>query len=96
MGRLDSKIGNNRYKGVENTLNQEKKLYDFIKQHNGFIAMRDADVAKNINVRLGTIPMYKKKLRNNGYIETKIKYIDGRAITLYKIVKEYDGQITWD
>ena len=77
-------------------MNQEKKLYDFIKQHGGFIAMRDAGVAKNIHVGLGTVPMYKKKLRHAGYVETKIKYIDGRAITLYKIIKEYDGQITWD
>ena len=76
-------------------VNNEKKLYDYIKENGGFVAMRDVDIAEQIGTNRGNIPVYKKKLRDSGYIETKIKYQDNKPITLYKIVKDYTGELEW-
>lgn len=76
-------------------MNSEKKLYDLIKNNYGFLAMRDEEVAEQLNVKRGNIPVYKRKLRDAGYIETKVKYVDGKPMTLYKIKKEYTGMVEW-
>ena len=80
-------------------MNNEIKLYEFIKantdKQTGFLAMHDVDVAARLNVSRFTIPNYKKRLVEQGFIETKVKVIKNKPITLYRIIKEYDGKIQW-
>lgn len=76
-------------------MNNERKLYNLIKENNNFLAMRDTEVAKLLGVSRYTIPNYKKRLIDKGYIETKVRVEDNRPMTLYKIIKEYDGSVQW-
>lgn len=79
-------------------MNNEIKLYELIKQQslvNGFMAMRDSDVAKKLGVSKYSIPNYKKKLVDSGYIEVKVKVVDNKPITLYRVIKEYTGKLEW-
>ena len=80
-------------------MNNELKLYELIKSNisdtSPFMAMHDIDVAKKLNVSKYSVPNYKKKLINDGYIETKVKVVNNRPITLYKIIKEYTGEVQW-
>ena len=79
-------------------MNNEIKLYELIKNessNNGFMAMHDIDVAQKLNVSRYTIPNYKKRLVDNGFIETKVKVVDNKPITLYRIIKEYTGNVQW-
>lgn len=76
-------------------MNNEKLLYDLIKNNGGEYAGRDEEIAKKIGKSRFAIPVYKKKLRDAGYIETKVRVIDNRCITLYRIIKEYTGEIVW-
>ena len=80
-------------------MNNEIKLYEFIKantnKETGFLAMHDVDVASKLDVSRYTIPNYKKRLVDAGYIETKVKVIENRPITLYRIIKEYTGAPQW-
>ena len=76
-------------------MNNERKLYELIKANNNLLVMHDVDVAKQLGVSKYSIPNYKKRLIESGLIETKVKIIDNRPITLYRIVKEYNGEIKW-
>lgn len=76
-------------------MNNEKKLYDLIKSNNNFLAMRDTEVAKILGVSRYSIPNYKKRLIDKGFIETKVKVEDNRPMTLYKIIKDFNGEIEW-
>ena len=76
-------------------MNNEKKLYDLIKANNNFLAMHDTEVANLLGVSRYSIPNYKKRLITKGYIETKVRVENNRPLTLYKIIKDYDGKVEW-
>ena len=80
-------------------MNNEIKLYEFIKANinneTGFLAMHDVDVAKKLNVSKYSIPNYKKRLINAGFIEVKVKVVENKPITMYRIIKEYKGIPQW-
>ena len=78
-------------------MNNEKLLYELIKKNGGMYAIRDTDAAQKLGKSKFCIPLYKRKLKKAGYIETKVKIVDNKPITLYKIVKDYDGgiDVTW-
>ena len=76
-------------------MNNEKLLYDLIKANGGELACRDAEIADKIGKSRYAIPVYKRKLKDNGFIETKVRVVDNRCITLYRIIKEYNGEIHW-
>ena len=76
-------------------MNSEKRLYDYIKSNGGFLAARDKELAQALPVRIGNIPRYKQRLRNAGFIETKVQFMDSKPITMYRIIKDYTGQLTW-
>lgn len=77
-------------------MNNEKQLYDYIKSHGGFLVARDVDIAKSLGISRNNIPRYKRKLRDNGFIETKIQFLDNKPITVYRITKDYVGQLSWE
>lgn len=70
-------------------MNNEKKLYELIKKNGGELIMQDVDVATIIGVSKFSIPKYKKKLIDAGYIQTVVKVIENKPQTIYKIIKEY-------
>ena len=80
-------------------MNNEIKLYELIKSkidpNTNCVAMHDTDVAQQLNVSKFSIPNYKRKLVKNGFIETKVRVVDNKPITLYRIIKEYTGQPQW-
>jgi len=76
-------------------MNNEKKLYDLIKQNNNLLVMHDTEVADILGVSKYSIPNYKKRLLNGGYIETKVRVVDNKPVTLYRIIKEYTGEVVW-
>lgn len=80
-------------------MNNELKLYELIKaesnNESGFMAMHDVEVAERLNVSKFTVPNYKKRLVDNGFIETKVKVVANKPITLYRIIKEYTGSVQW-
>ena len=76
-------------------MNNEKKLYDLIKNEGGELAMHDVKVAELLGVSKYSIPHYKKRLIEDGFLETKVKVVDNKPITLYRLIKEYDGTIKW-
>ena len=80
-------------------MNNEIKLYELIKSKidktSNCVAMHDTEAAQLLNVSKFSIPNYKRKLVKNGFIETKVKVVDNKPITLYRIIKEYNGQLQW-
>lgn len=77
-------------------MNSEKRLYDYIKSNGGVLAARDKELAEALQVRIGNIPRYKQRLRNAGFIETRVQFMDSKPITVYRIIKDYTGQLTWE
>ena len=76
-------------------MNNEKLLYDLIKANGGKLIASDIEIAEKIGKSRYSIPVYKRKLREGGYIETKVKVIDNKCITMFKIIKEFTGEIDW-
>jgi Mn-dependent DtxR family transcriptional regulator len=79
-------------------MNNEIKLYELIKEQSvsdGFMAMRDLDVAERLGVSKYSIPNYKKRLVEQGYVEVKVKVVNNKPITLYRVLKEYTGKVQW-
>lgn len=74
-------------------MNSEKLLYDLIEKYGGELVARNEEIAPVIGKSAQTIAYYKRLLIQAGYIETKVKVVDGKCTTFYKITKEYVDEL---
>ena len=79
----------------------EKQFLKLLEDNGGEYNANDPDLAFTLGITVYSLAKYKKRLKDNGYIRTQLKYVDGKLRCFYKLCKRYNVEdeiksVTWD
>ena len=81
--------------------NGEKEFLKLLENNGGEYNSNDNDLAFTLGISIYSLAKYKKRLKDNGYIKTQLKYVDGKLRNFYKLIKPYKPEddvvkVVWD
>ena len=68
----------------------EKDFLELLESRGGEYDAKDSELAEELSVTLASLAKYKKHLKDKGYIDSKLLYVDGRVRYFYKLLKKFD------
>ena len=79
----------------------EKGFLKLLENSGGEYNSSDNDLACTLGVSVYSLAKYKRRLKENGYIKSKLKFVDGKIRSFYKLIKPYRPEddvvkVIWD
>lgn len=68
----------------------EKNFIHLLENNGGEYDSNDKELSETLGVGIYSIAKYKRRLKDLGYIDTKLKHVNGKLRCFYKLLKPYD------
>lgn len=70
----------------------EQDFLKLLENNEGFYSANDTELAELLNVTVYSLAKYKKRLIKDGYIDTRLKHVNGKLRCFYKLLKPYNAE----